>query len=436
MERHPKHLLRNVTVRLIRHEERGRWERLMRENHYLGYRTIVGNALRYVGIFEGEWVALLGWGAAALKNRHRDRWIGWSNVVQWERLKYISNNVRYLILRENVPNLASRVLSLNLKCLSSDWEAVYGHPIFLAETFIDRSRFKGVCYRASGWIELGQTRGFRRNADKYYHHGRPKSIFIRPLHRNALRLLSDPFVNPDPRKEELKVNVERFAIEEKNGLIDYLRKIPEPRKSRGIRHHKLCILAVAICAILGGAKSFAAIGEWAASCSQSMLRRLRCRKNKKTGLYVPPSEPTIRRLLQRTEAQQVDKVINEWIYSQIHCSAEEAIAIDGKTLKGSKSRDGKMKHLLSAFLQQQRVVIAQQDVDGKSNEITAVAPLLENINIEGMVVTADAMHTQTKTAELIVKGKKADYLFTIKDNQSTLKDDVESLHLESFPPSV
>lgn len=120
----------------------------------------------------------------------------------------------------------------------------------------------------------------------------------------------------------------------------------------------------------------------------------------------------------------------------MHRSSEDAIAIDGKTLKGSRSQGRKPTYLLSAFLQQQKVAIAQQAIDVKSNEITAAVPMLEDVNIEGMVVTADALHAQQEFTKFIIEEKRAEYLFTIKDNQPTLKNDIESLHLEAFPPST
>ena len=117
--------LKSITVRPIRPGERERWNALMREHHYLGFHSLVGESMKYVAEAGGEWVALLGWGASAFKCGARDRWIGWSKALQWARLKYIANNMRFLILPgERRKNLASRVLGMNVRRLSSDWEAV------------------------------------------------------------------------------------------------------------------------------------------------------------------------------------------------------------------------------------------------------------------------------------------------------------------------
>jgi hypothetical protein len=106
------------------------------------------------------------------------------------------------------------------------------------------------------------------------------------------------------------------------------------------------------------------------------------------------------------------------------------IAIDGKTLRGSHKGAQKAIHLLSAVIHKEGVVFAQEQVDEKTNEIKHVKPLFENIDIEGSVVTADALHTQKDFANYLLEEKKADYVFTVKDNQPTLLDDIKSLDLK------
>jgi hypothetical protein len=106
----------------------------------------------------------------------------------------------------------------------------------------------------------------------------------------------------------------------------------------------------------------------------------------------------------------------------------------GKTLKGAKDADDKQVHLLAALVHHEKVVIAQRQVDTKSNEITAFKPLLELLDLEGKVVTADAMHTQVDHAHFLVEEKKADYLFFVKENQKTLLEDIKGLAEEDFPP--
>ena len=158
-----RELVNRVELRPVRAVEREQWDRLMREHHYLGFQSLIGESLRYVAVYEDRWLALLGWAAAALKCKARDEWIGWTPTLKLKHLPLVANNCRFLILPEvKAPNLASRILALNLKRLSDDWQAAYGHPIRLAETFVDPQLFRGVCYRAAGWIFLGYTRAPRQ----------------------------------------------------------------------------------------------------------------------------------------------------------------------------------------------------------------------------------------------------------------------------------
>jgi len=111
------------------------------------------------------------------------------------------------------------------------------------------------------------------------------------------------------------------------------------------------------------------------------------------------------------------------------------VSVDGKTLRRAHDANQKPPHLLSAILHQEGIVVAQREVGEKTNEIPELPRLLEPLPLAGTVVTVDALHTQEATARYLVEEKKADYLFTVKDNQPTLKQDIADLHLESFPPS-
>lgn len=415
-------------VRLITPNEEDKWNNLMSTHHYLGFhsKTLPGKALKYVALLNGQWVALLGWGSAALKNSNREKWIGWSLEQKKRRLKYVVNNQRFLILPGiEVKNLASKVLALNTKRLSNDWKAAYGHPVLAVETFVDHNRFKGTCYRAAGWVPLGKTSGFGRKSGIYYYHGETKTVFLKPLYKDAFVLLAAPFLPPEfagGKKAMIDLNI--ASIETKGGLIDCLAEVSDPRKKRGVRHTNLSVLAIAICAILSGELTFAAIGEWAANLTQDLLKRFKCRRDPDTGIYIPPSEPTIRRILQKIDAEEVDRAAGKWLEIQAN---DGAIAIDGKVLRGSKGADGKRVYLVSAFLHNVGITVGQTQVDKKSNEITAFQPLLEPLNLEGKVVTADAIHTQVKNATFIVKDKKADYIFQVKQNQESLFETIRNL---------
>lgn len=423
-------VVRGVRIRPVEGSERTRWDALMGEHHYLGFRGMIGQSLRYVAVYQDRWLALLGWSSAALKCKARDQWIGWTSALKTQRLALVANNSRFLILPHVcVPNLASRILSLNLKRLSQDWLTSYGHPIYLAETFVDPRFYRGTCYRAAGWLFLGQTRGFANHHGTYTHHGCNKSVFVRPLRANATQKLSDPYA-----QVELKPMVTSLKLSDNDAesLLKTLLSIPDCRKARGIRYNRLAILSIAICAALCGATSFEAMAQWGQACSQKMRKRLRCRKNPNTGLYDAPSEPAIRRFIQALDAQAVDAAVSVWVQSMMERGL--VAAVDGKTLKGARTQSGQVK-LLSAFCPGVGAVLAQQEIPSKTNEIPVIKDLLASVPLQGAVVTADAMHTQKATAQFLVEKKKADYVFTVKDNQPSLMEAIEDLNLVVFPPS-
>lgn len=225
------------------------------------------------------------------------------------------------------------------------------------------------------------------------------------------------------------IDVNALPLEGEGGLMDLLTTIVDPRKRRGVRHPVATIVGVAVCAALSGARSFCAIAEWAQGLSREALKRLGSKR------WTPPSEPTIRRVLQGLDANPLDAQIGQWIARQ-HLRAGVAIAVDGKSLRGSHDAGQRAPHLLSAILHQEAVVVGQIDVEQKTNEIPKLPQLLDALPLEGTVVTADAMHTQHETARYLVEQKKADYLFIVKENQPTLRQDIADLNLESIPPSA
>jgi len=420
----------NLVVRPIRKGELSRWNCYMQKHHYLGLKWIAGKSLRYLALLDGEWVALLGWGSASKNCGVREKYIGWSGEKKYKRLFFIANNLRFLILPwVSQKNLASKVLSLNLKRLSSDFERVYGHPVYLAETFVDESRFKGTCYKASNWKHVGYTQGYSRSNSRYYYHGRVKAVYLYSLYKRASEILSGDLIPYDVSllKEQRRLSTMiKFPIEK---LMCRIREFTDPRSSQGKRHPLETVLSIVVCAVLCGCKGYRGIGAWSKSLSREELIRFGSTRD------TPPSEPTIRRLVQRVDADKFDQEIGYWLLEQNLLESPDTlksrgIAIDGKTLRGSHNGPKKAIHLLCAVIHKEGVVFAQEAVDAKTNEIKHVKPLFENINIEGSVVTADALHTQKELANYLVDKKKADFLFTVKDNQSTLLEDIKSLDLK------
>ena len=149
-------VLEELQVELVNLDELPRFQSLLRRHHYLGGIKPVGERLYYVAAWRGQWLALLVFCAAAKHLRHREKWIGWTEAQRRKRLGLVTNNARFLVLPQcHYPNLATRVMGLCLGRLPRDWQARYGHPVWLAESFVDTQLFRGTAYKASGWTELG-----------------------------------------------------------------------------------------------------------------------------------------------------------------------------------------------------------------------------------------------------------------------------------------
>jgi predicted transposase YbfD/YdcC len=184
-----------------------------------------------------------------------------------------------------------------------------------------------------------------------------------------------------------------------------------------VRHALPVILAVTVAAVLAGARSFTAIGEWVADQDQGTLVALGAHRSDR------PSEATIRRLLTRVDGDRLDAVIGAWMWTRTRVvNGRRVIALDGKTVRGARGRgrvQGVAPHLVAAFDHTAGTVLGQVAVAAKSNEIPAVRTLLGCLDLACAVVTVDAMHTQTDTARTIT-GAGGDYVFTVKANQPRL----------------
>jgi predicted transposase YbfD/YdcC len=213
--------------------------------------------------------------------------------------------------------------------------------------------------------------------------------------------------------------------------------MPDPRRRHGIRHRIAVVLAFAVAAVMAGADSVTAIAEWAGDVPAEALQVLGARRDRH-GRLVPPSLSTFRRVLRKLDGQALAAAFGAWLTAQVLTDRADAsslvIALDGKTVRGARGKDGKAPHLLAAMITGARAVIAQKDIDAKTNEITQVRPLLDDIDITGALVTADALHVQKDTARYLVQVKKADYLFTaVKDNQPSLFAALDALDWENTP---
>jgi hypothetical protein len=186
--------LRPLSIHIV---ERGvdlaEFKSLIDQYHYLGFDRTVGENMKYMILSKsGAPLACLLFGSAAWSCRDRDAYIGWNREQRATRLHLLTNNTRFIVFQwVRTPNLASHILALVARRLSSDWKAKYGHSILAVETFVEQPRFRGSCYRAANWIRIGRTTGRGRDDVKHLRALPEKDIYLLPLTRRWRESLLD-----------------------------------------------------------------------------------------------------------------------------------------------------------------------------------------------------------------------------------------------------
>jgi predicted transposase YbfD/YdcC len=232
------------------------------------------------------------------------------------------------------------------------------------------------------------------------------------MHHNPLRRWSLMIAHPRP-------------------LIEVFAAIPDFRKPRGKRHPLSAIFALACCAMLCGYRSYRAMAEWGRNYGARLAQALGF-------THDTPCAATLHTIFRHVNRDEVEAHLGAWADSVVGSlpatpeMPEVAMALDGKTLRGSKKQGAPGTHLLSALAHHAGITLAQQAVDDKTNEITAVEPLLCQLVLEGRIVTMDALLTQRHVAQTIVD-KGGDYVMIVKDNQPQLRDDIELVF--ALPPA-
>lgn len=179
----PANTLKPLQLQLVNHSKDARlWNEYIHRYHYLGHKTLPGAQLRYLVRSGGALLALLGFGASAWQLAPRDRFIGWSHQQRQRNLHLVVNNARFLILPwVTSKNLASMILAKVARQLPDDWNKRYHYRPVLLETFVDRQRFAGTCYKAANWIYLGETKGRGKLGPKGKQSVPIKAIWVYPL---------------------------------------------------------------------------------------------------------------------------------------------------------------------------------------------------------------------------------------------------------------
>jgi len=337
----------------------------------------------------------------------------------------IVNNSRFLILpHAHIPNLGSRVLRLALERLSADWQARYAHPVLAIETFVDAEQFDGTVYSAQGWEEIGLTDGWGRcRRDYYVQHDKPKRLFVRELGKNARRSLQAEHLKPALAKVEKKAGARCYhKCGQIRALTEHFKVLPEYRgrvESYPVWSLVTLMLLAILCDAPRGQKDLAKLAR---RLTQHQRRALGIRPDPK-GYFPAPSQSTFSRLLSGLDACRLNKVLLA-IQAQVrgHSPLDELIVVDGK-----EPRHGPGDAILTAVSVPSQFYLGSALVDTKTNEIPVARELFGQVDLTGRTVALDALHTQDETGRQLVMEHGAHYQMTVKNNQPTLRQNIEKM---------
>lgn len=425
-----------VVVRLVEPAERARWEQEVSQRHYLKNADMVGEQLCYVAERQGQWLALLGWSAAAYHLKGRDGWIGWNETQRRARLSLVANNARFCVLLDcrEQPNLASYVMGQCLRRLSQDWQEAYGHPILVVESFVDTQLFRATCYKATGWRAVGCTAGFKRVAEDFYQvHERPKQLFVRELAKHGARTLRARQLPPALAEYERKVKPRcLLAGDQAQSLWQALhQQVPESRSVRGLRHKQATVLAIVFAYLLsGGRGGHRGVALFAQDLSPTQRAAFRCWFNRKTRRYEVPAENCIYRVLKAVPVLAFQQALWAWQKRRLGNHDDDVVVLDGKAVRGSRGTQ-----LVGAVNAGSGRTLGVEAVADKSNEIPAGQTLLDRLDLDGAIALMDALHTQVETARSVVQEGGGDFVLVVKGNQKNLFEQAQTLLPEDFSPS-
>ena len=432
----PVFLLKDLTVRPLKDEERCRAGQLLEQQHYLGDHS-QGRQLLQVVEYQGHWVALLDWGSACWKLADREAYIGWTGQQRAERLGLIVQNRRFLVLgKERMPNLASRSLGLALKALPEHWQELYGYRPLMAETFTDIEQFEGTCYKASNWKPLGLTKGFQRHrADYFQKHGRPKKLWIKNLNRNALRILTamdvpnnyQSALNHDTPERDLALKKTQME-----SLLDHFRQhFKDPRSNN--RSYRACSLLVFITmALFAGRHTLTSIQRYANLLTGQQRLWLGFPLKKGTNIRRVPSWNALYNFLTQIDPQAFSECLNIWLESNLG-TLPRALAVDGKWI-----RDRALSLCLSDHETGAPVAVgfaaevSKTDENKREGEQTVALELYAKTNLEGATITGDALNNNKAQADAILQAG-ADYFLQLKDENRHAYRSAQSVAEESIP---
>jgi Domain of unknown function (DUF4338)/DDE_Tnp_1-associated len=422
-----------LTVRVLTDlTERRHFDALLEAEHFLGPRFPAGDRLYQVAEQDGQWVGLLLWCAPALHLKDRDAWIGWDPLTRAQRLKLIVNQARFLIPdAARRPNLASQILAAATATLPQQWFEQCGYAPLLAETFTDPEAHAGTCYKAAGWLPMGQTVGYERHrCDFFAFHDHPKRLWLKPLDPHAKDKLCALELCARHAPALTIGAASRCALNaaQRYSLKDALRQVPDPRRKQGQRYPLAPCLIILALGLLAGKVDLAQIQRFGTRLSQAQRKALGFWPKKGTRFYPVPTYAVLRDLLMALDLDALADVLTRWLQSQAG-RLPASLALDGKTIRDH------LGCIISLVEHEDGVPVALCAAPNKGHELPAAQALLrsEAVNLLGCVLTADPLHCQTQTAQLITQQKGGDYVLGVKDNQPTVRQNIQRKLAKATP---
>lgn len=426
---------KQLSVREITKKELADWKELAGRFHYMGEGHPAGDTMRLVVECEGEWLGLFLWGSAAYRLKDRDAWIGWNPAQQAQRQKLVVQNRRFVMLGEQgaSPNLASRMLGLVIRELPEMWEKKFGYQPLLAETFSDIEARAGTCYKAAGWLALGESRGYSRHrADYFVPNDRPKKIWVKPLRPNAVKGLRAPEVPAECAKGAgsdadgvMPVNVGKI-----DSLQDWLRRVRDPRAGNTVFRIDSMLLIITL-AIFSGHRNLVQIVRFGNRMTLRQREAVGLPRYRKDSRYRKvPSYSAFYNLLRQMDVDEFARVLNDWL-AHHEGSLPAALALDGKFIRETVGLVCMVDHETGAPHAMGKA--SQKEGEGQDCELKAGQRLIrERKELNNKVITADALHLQADTARDILE-RGGEYILQAKGNQKTTRREAEVLTSDLSP---
>lgn len=431
-----QHILDQGHLQLLtRPEEIARCDEAIVKHHYLHDVTLVGEHLRYAFVYKDQWLAVATWSSAAFHLKDRDQFIGWTPEQCRRRLPLLANNSRLLVLPGcHSPNLISRFMKWMLAQLSADWQRRWGHPIALVETFVDPRYYRGTAYQGCGWLHLGKTAGWKRDADDFYQkNDAPKQIWVRELVKNACRKLRAPQLPPEWAKvEEARPPRCTAKAEQIRSLMEAIEEeVPEFRRAQGLAYPVAGLIGLIVLANAQGVvRGPTDLALYADTLSPGQLRALKFRRDPHTREIRCPKKTVFTTVLSAVDGDVLERVLLRWQAQILGPSQDQIVIVDGKKVRHAGVE------IVNAVDSQGRF-LGSVVTPAKTNEIPAARLVLQKQDLVGKIVLTDALHTHHETAQQILFEGGGDYLMTVKGNQPTLDQNLETLFAkQSFSPSA